>query len=309
MYLEFCGNVISKCFPEIIIEHIQSLDEAMENAPEGWDTHAGVVNGEFIFLFPKHHHGADSLKLQAKLLPDLRNVISIPIPNFDFVSQGCQEFQEILVGYKMIVGAPLTENLFRQVCTGEVAQKLGLQLAEFLSELHSFPIERAKELAVPSVPDEKRWADFYKEILKRAFPLLDGSEQQWTTALFESFLSCEENFQFQPVLLHGDLSPEHILFDRGRKRISGIIDFGDARVGDPAYDFQVDYGDDFLLELMSNYQGQIDDTFFRRLEFHNRRWPFHEILYGLYCDKSEHIHEGMESLRQVMATEKAKAGS
>ncbi|MFQ5868686.1 MAG: phosphotransferase family protein [Candidatus Zixiibacteriota bacterium] len=309
MDLDLCRTVISKSFPEITIERIQSLDEALDDSSEGWDTCACVVNGEFVFLFPRYQHGADSLKLQAKLLPHLRNVISIPIPEFDFVSPGCQEFQEIFVGHRMIKGAPLTENLFRQVCTGEVAQRLGLQLAGFLSELHKFPVERAKELAVPSVPDKERWTDFYKEIVKRAFPLLDGSEQQWTTALFESFLSCEENFQFQPVLLDGDLSPEHILFDRGRKRISGIIDFGDARVGDPTYDFQLDYGDDFLLEVMSNYQGQIDDTFFRRLEFYNRPWPFHEILYGLYCDKSEHIHEGMESLRQVMATEKAKAGS
>lgn len=305
---DLCRAVISKSFPETTIERIQSLYEALDDSSEGWDTYAYLVNGEFVFLFPKHQHGADSLKLQAKLLPELRQHLSIPIPRFEFVSYGCEQFRQLFVGYRMIEGVPLTENLFRQVCTKSVSKDLASQLSQFLSQLHNFPIERARKLGVPSAPDRERWTDFYRDMEQKAFTLLDRSEQRWTTELFENFLSFEENFQFQPVLLHGDLSPEHILFERERKSISGIIDFGDARIGDPAYDFQFDYGDDFLLEVMSNYQGQIDDTFLRRLEFYNRRWPFHEILYGLCCNKSEHVHRGMENLRKVTATEKANTG-
>ncbi|KPJ48934.1 MAG: hypothetical protein AMJ41_03920 [candidate division Zixibacteria bacterium DG_27] len=62
---DLCRAVISKSFSEITIERIQSLYEALEHSPEGWDTYAYLVNGEFVFLFPKHQHGADSLKLQA----------------------------------------------------------------------------------------------------------------------------------------------------------------------------------------------------------------------------------------------------
>lgn len=42
----------------------------------------------------------------------------------------------------------------------------------------------------------------------------------------------------RPYLLHGDLNEDHVLgrFEAGRWRLTGIIDFGDARVGDQLYD-------------------------------------------------------------------------
>lgn len=304
MDLDVCRTAILKSFPELSIERIQSLDQVCEYTSEGWDSYAFVVNGEFIFKCPKHHYGADSLRLQAKLLPRLKNCLTIPIPELEFISHGRQGFQEALVGYRMIEGMPLTGNLFRETCTEKVAQDLASQLAEFLSELHQFPIERAKKLGVPSVPDKERWADFYRDIEKSGFPLLDRPLRLWTTELFENFLSREDNFHFQPVLTHGDLSPEHILFDREGKRISGVIDFGDVRIGDPAYDFQFDYGDDFLRGITADYQGEIDEAFPRRLQFYNRRWPFHEILYGQYSRRVEHIERGMENLRNIVSAEK-----
>jgi aminoglycoside 2''-phosphotransferase len=39
---------------------------------------------------------------------------------------------------------------------------------------------------------------------------------------------------YHPALLHGDLSPDHILDDATADRLTGIIDFGDACLGDPA---------------------------------------------------------------------------
>lgn len=93
---------------------------------------------------------------------------------------------------------------------------------------------------MPCIKDRDRWSwsNFYTEIRRRVFPLLDTREQQWTQRLFEGFLNDERNFEFEPVLIHGDLSPDHILFDREKGVVTGIIDFGDMHIGDPAYDFQ-----------------------------------------------------------------------
>lgn len=38
-----------------------------------------------------------------------------------------------------------------------------------------------------------------------------------------------------PVLLHGDLEPDHLFYSGDQ--VVGIIDFGDAKLGDPLYDF------------------------------------------------------------------------
>jgi aminoglycoside 2''-phosphotransferase len=38
---------------------------------------------------------------------------------------------------------------------------------------------------------------------------------------------------YQPALLHADLAPEHIPYSSQAGRISGVIDWGDASIGDP----------------------------------------------------------------------------
>jgi hygromycin-B 7''-O-kinase len=44
---------------------------------------------------------------------------------------------------------------------------------------------------------------------------------------------------FKPVLLHADLTDDHFFVQEreGRWQLTGLIDFGDAMVGDPLYEF------------------------------------------------------------------------
>ena len=104
------------------------------------------------------------------------------------------------------------------------------------------------------------------------------------------------------MLLHGDFSPDHVLFDRRAEKITGIIDFGDVRIGDPTYDFQwrEDFGETFWHELLTRYRLEIDEGFFRRLEFYERRQPLGEILYGVMCNAVGHITAGLQALRQAI---------
>jgi aminoglycoside phosphotransferase (APT) family kinase protein len=63
-------------------------------------------------------------------------------------------------------------------------------------------------------------------------PALDIDEQRRAEALFADV---ETLAGFEPVLTHSDLLPEHMLCRDGR--LVGVIDWGDARVGDPALDY------------------------------------------------------------------------
>jgi aminoglycoside 2''-phosphotransferase len=61
---------------------------------------------------------------------------------------------------------------------------------------------------------------------------------------------------YRPAILHADLSPEHVLVDPAAGAITGIIDWGDAVVGDPARDFIFLYEDwdlDFLDHAIAGY--------------------------------------------------------
>jgi aminoglycoside phosphotransferase (APT) family kinase protein len=70
------------------------------------------------------------------------------------------------------------------------------------------------------------------------------------------------------VLLHGDLSPEHVLVAPRGGWITGIIDWGDAMWGDPARDFIFlleDWGEDFLAWALEGYGRAEDATFLQRV--------------------------------------------
>lgn len=285
MGIEFYTKAIAEAFPQIEIKDIE-LDCS------GWDNVVVVVNREIIFRFPRRPEVAPTVEIESRLLPELQKVVSLPIPHFQFVTPA-------FVGYRLIPGEPLTKELFQQLCPTEKAH-IAQQLADFLTEIHRFPTERAIELGVPHIPDRELWANFYAEIQRYVFPLLAAHECQWAQQLFETFLSDERNFRFTPTLLHGDFSPDHILFDKKAKRITGVIDFGDMRIGDPAYEFQwrEDYGEAFWHKLLARYRLEIDEGFFRRLEFYERRQPLGEILYGVMCGSLEHIAEGLQALQQ-----------
>lgn len=301
-----------RAFPQLAIKHIE-LDHS------GWDNVVAVVNHEIIFRFPRRPEVACTLEVESRLLPELCKVVSLPIPNFEFIARGCKAFHGIFVGYRLIPGEPLTRALFRQIYSAELTQHLARQLAKFLSEMHSFPVKQAVQLGVPHTPDRDLWAGFYAEVRKHVFPLLEAHERAWAQKLFESFLDDKRNFQFKPVLLHGDFSPDHILFDRKTGRITGIIDFGDTRIGDPAYDFQwrEDYGEHFWQALLNHYKQsllladarnklKIDEAFFRRLEFYEQRLPLGEILYGITCNAPEYITSGLQALRRAVTKEEAQ---
>ena len=55
------------------------------------------------------------------------------------------------------------------------------------------------------------------------------------------------------MLVHADLWQDHILLKMQEQQVSGIIEFGDVGIGDPALDVWP--------SLLPYYGGQVDETF------------------------------------------------
>jgi aminoglycoside phosphotransferase (APT) family kinase protein len=89
-------------------------------------------------------------------------------------------------------------------------------------------------------------------------PLLDVRERPRGEALLETALG----LRFEPALVHGDLGPEHIL--HCGVELTGVIDWSDARVGDPAIDFAWRLhgtSAEFAAELLRSYVSADDGLF------------------------------------------------
>ncbi|MEK9178969.1 MAG: phosphotransferase, partial [Patescibacteria group bacterium] len=74
-------------------------------------------------------------------------------------------------------------------------------------------------------------------------------------------------------IIHADIAPEHIIINPETHRLSGIIDFGDVEIGDPAYDFAFlgRYGKEFLEKVYETYLPPRDEHFEARRQFYNNK--------------------------------------
>ena len=88
---------------------------------------------------------------------------------------------------------------------------------------------------------------------------------------------------YRPVLLHNDLWPSHILWDGETHRPTGVIDWEDARLGDPAFDLVAieGLGPPLLRRLGEARRQRRDRTFWDRLTLYRRILPLGGFLYGV----------------------------
>lgn len=78
-----------------------------------------------------------------------------------------------------------------------------------------------------------------------------------------------DDYQGTPSFLHLDFRGDNILVDPESGRLAGVIDWGNAAVGDPALDFMwlvVWRGWPFAQAVLGNYARPVDAAFVRRVE-------------------------------------------
>jgi aminoglycoside 2''-phosphotransferase len=282
-------QIIAACFPKLII-HSCALHS------QGWDSVAVAVNSQFIFRFPKRHDVEPQYKKEARLLPTLAGALSLPIPDVAFFWPGGTPSLGLFIGHHLIDGAQLTAAHLTQNHVDEIARQLG----QFLSVLHRFSKERATQLGVPE-SDQARWRRHYQnqyaQIQQQILPLLAPPMQARIAREWQTFLADET--RFPTTLIHHDLNGEHILYDLERGALSGIIDWGDTAIGDPAIDFTgllADYGEDFTEQVLAHYQGEVDATFRQRMHFYLGVMPLNTVLFGLATGQAEYVREGLGEL-------------
>jgi len=261
-----------------------------------------LVNEEFIFRFPSRFLpiGEKIALVQQELntLQELGKQISwqVPEPIFSEVSLETQ-----FIGYRKITGESL--SLYFDKATDKEKNRLAKQIATFLSDLHPLRLSTLKRLERKELQNAYRreWMHFYRRVKDFCYKRMTNSQSVWVDELFEQFLSDEENFAFEPVLIHGDFDTSNILVNPDTFYITGIIDFEETRYYDPAYDFIfLSEGKQFLLKLLDEYKGDLDSKICDRILFLFGRQPLHYILSGLEYNIENMVHYGLDSLNEII---------
>ena len=104
---------------------------------------------------------------------------------------------------------------------------------------------------------------------------------------------------------HNDLGAEQVLVDAGANAITGVIDWADAAIADPAYDLALiyrDLGPEVFDLTLAHYGDRLDDANGERAVFYARCSLLEDIAYGV-CTPGAHRYAevGLAHLARTFA--------
>jgi aminoglycoside 2''-phosphotransferase len=265
-------ELIKSRFPQLDLSKIEF------NKTDGSYSDIAIVNNEVVFKFAKYDWSTVYLRNEAEVTGLIRNFIALPLPEVVLVDQNT-------IKREYIKGSPLYRNALLK-SDHHTQDTVAMQMGAFLEQLHSIPVKKAKNARI----EESRmnlaredWLTELEALERKISPYCTNYVKEYLKQIIRPIISDEDFFAFQPVLIHGDLTPAHILIDLESRKINGIIGFTNAGFGDPAYDIGMlldHLGESFIRRLSRYYQ--ISPACMERARFYAYISSF--MWYGDVCD-------------------------
>lgn len=240
------------------------MEASLVEADDGWDYKVLIVDDAWVMRWPRHRLAVEEIEQEVELLPVLAPLLPVEVPQFEYVSR-----EPWLVAYRLIRGNPLTAE-----------DPDGVRA--FLDALHGVDVDGLPAQRPDWLETYREQADEFRRVV---LPLLDPDERSRGEALLTE---TETLTGFQPVLTHSDLGPGHLLVRDGK--LVGVIDWGDARIGDPALDYAWLLNGPFP-------EWDVDEELRRRARIYHRLGPWFEVHYGDFTDKREWVQSGLHGVR------------
>jgi aminoglycoside 2''-phosphotransferase len=285
------AEIIRAQFPDVrptIVSHLG----------EGYDSTAFEVDAEWVFRFPKRSDIERQLLMEMRVLPVLAKASPLPVPAYCFHGAPSDAFPRHFGGYAKLSGLPAIGLDPVTVPFGACAPVL----ARFLSWLHGYPADEAARLGVvrqdvASLIDEVR-ADALGDFGNVNQAASDKPLEEWHAYLADG-PGTRTASSSTPVLVHGDLAAEHILYDPVTRAITGIIDWSDIALSDRSLDLAALFhwgGRPFVDAVLAAYDGSVDEATLRRARFLAACRGVGDVTFGLETGRREYIEAGVRAL-------------
>ncbi|MFD4226991.1 phosphotransferase family protein [Streptomyces sp. NPDC058545] len=284
----------------VVIAHMPDYQvDSVVELGEGLDNLAYEVNGELIVRFGKEPdlaRRAALLNHEARVLAAVADVSPLPVPRptFTVAEQSC-------LAYFKLPGVPLVDMPRHQ--RSARGTSIGATLGELLTALHAVAIDR---MVVET--DHQPVAEWRHEATEN-YVTVAGRVPAARRRSVEAFLDAAPPHDgCAPTFSHNDLGIEHVLVDPVAWTVTGIIDWSDAAVVDPACDFGLiyrDLGPAATRAAISTYRTDANDVaaLGERAVFYARCSVFEDLAYGIETEQGKYVHKSLAAMEWLFPSQ------
>jgi aminoglycoside phosphotransferase (APT) family kinase protein len=208
--------------------------------------------------------------LEVDLLAAVAGISTLPVPEPVFADP-----EVGAIAYRRLPGLPMIDHRVAEPA------RLAPALGRFLGRLHRTPLEKVEHFVERDTYPLTAWLEDAERDYREITEHLPAASRP----LIEDFLGrtppAEPSVE---AFCHNDLGAEHVLVDAEANGVTGIIDWTDAAIADPARDLALvyrDLGPEAFEPTLAHYEGSFDDIDRERTAFYARCKLLEDIAYGM----------------------------
>ena len=219
-------------------------DASVEQIAYGFDNTVFLVDGTWAVRFPRRQMGADLFDKELRLLPALAPLLPVPVPVPELVGPPGAGFPWPWWGGRLLPGTEVADAGLPE----GGRDLLGAGIGAFLAALHRPEVAAALGAGLPSDPMRRATPSVRGPIGRASLDRL-AARDHWHVGspldrAFDDLVASGAHLgppTTDTVLVHGDFHLRHVLVGTDGSP-TGVIDWGDACLADPALDLSFGYG-------------------------------------------------------------------
>ncbi|MEU9791315.1 viomycin phosphotransferase [Streptomyces sparsogenes] len=270
-------------------------DEPDDLAVRQGQFHLVVIGSDRVVCLPRTRAAAARLPERVAALQALAGLdlgFRTPEPLLQGGAHGTAEAPFLVLS--RIPGEPLEADALNDA---QVAATVAAQYATLLSALARAGGDETARAVLPRAP-EGRWRRFAENVRAELFPLMSDSGRRRAERELAALDSLPHVTR---AVVHGDLGAENVLWEwtHGLPRLSGVLDWDDVTLGDPAEDLAAigaGYGREFLERVLAlgNWSNHGLPS---RIAAIRGTFALQQALYGIRDGDEEELADGLADYR------------
>jgi aminoglycoside phosphotransferase (APT) family kinase protein len=244
----------------------------------GRDHDVVLVGTQAAFRFPRHQRALDALPREVAALAGLATLhpdVGTVLPDV-VVDCSREPLGRAFLAQRFLRGEPLPRASVEAV--GPMAYRFAAELARVLDALAAVAVTGDLATTLTTAPMRRSFPELAEAVKERLYGAMTAAERTAADAALDAVLDIAP--PAVPSLVHGDFVGRNLRWDADETRLTGVLDWGQVHLGDPAYDVASvadTYGWD-LAGTVAAATARVDDDVLVRARAYAATFPLQRAL-------------------------------